>query len=512
MPILSDTIINLQPSLLASGIQAKNPQLYQVINGLINATRQLQIEVNSQIEIITGTGITALTGDVVATGPGSVAATIQPNVVSNAKFRQSVGVSLVGRSANTTGNVADIVAASNNTVLKRVSNALAFAAVDLTADVTGRLPYANIVAATAASRLLVRGSTLFGGDWQEGSLGSGLTLTGTVLNTNGTSTVAGSDTQIQFNSVGSFGADSAFIWNNTSKRLSLGAGGSPGSRIHITSASDDLNSAITVGTWGVANGYLNFPASCYLNVDSGNAGTGEALYIGTNRTGNAGGTTLAKFNDNGRIGFGTITLTDFLNVNGSANFIGNIGIGNVSNTGVGILLNDTVLLGANPIGIQSSILLPSTATGTYAANYLQVRTAAAAFTLTNAYGFQLNSPSIGAGSAITNLYGLKIESQTGATNNFGIHYANNPNSGSIASASAVDISIKSGKSILFTNGSAGNYGFNTATFGTSAQGVLGIADASAPSTSPSGMGQLYVESGALKYRGSSGTVTTLASA
>jgi hypothetical protein len=48
--------------------------------------------------------------------------------------------------------------------------------------------------------------------------------------------------------------------------------------------------------------------------------------------------------------------------------------------------------------------------------------------------------------------------------------------------------------------------------GTSAAKVIGIANGTAPTTSPTGMGQLYVESGALKYRGSSGTVTTIAPA
>ena len=55
-----------------------------------------------------------------------------------------------------------------------------------------------------------------------------------------------------------------------------------------------------------------------------------------------------------------------------------------------------------------------------------------------------------------------------------------------------------------------NVGIGIGTFGTSAVNVLGLANATAPTTSPSGMGQLYVESGALKYRGSSGTVTTIA--
>ncbi len=60
--------------------------------------------------------------------------------------------------------------------------------------------------------------------------------------------------------------------------------------------------------------------------------------------------------------------------------------------------------------------------------------------------------------------------------------------------------------------SAGNVGVGVGTFGTSAAKVLGLANATAPTTSPAGMGQLYVEAGALKYRGSSGTVTTLANA
>jgi hypothetical protein len=59
---------------------------------------------------------------------------------------------------------------------------------------------------------------------------------------------------------------------------------------------------------------------------------------------------------------------------------------------------------------------------------------------------------------------------------------------------------------------AGNVGIGTTSFGTSAATVIGIGNGTAPSSSPAGMGQLYVESGALKYRGSSGTVTTIANA
>lgn len=43
-------------------------------------------------------------------------------------------------------------------------------------------------------------------------------------------------------------------------------------------------------------------------------------------------------------------------------------------------------------------------------------------------------------------------------------------------------------------------------------GVATISNTTAPTDTPSGGGYLFVESGALKYKGSSGTVTTIASA
>ena len=46
----------------------------------------------------------------------------------------------------------------------------------------------------------------------------------------------------------------------------------------------------------------------------------------------------------------------------------------------------------------------------------------------------------------------------------------------------------------------------------SSTGVVSIYNATAPATSPAGLGQLYVLAGALVYRGSGGTVTTIAAA
>ena len=53
---------------------------------------------------------------------------------------------------------------------------------------------------------------------------------------------------------------------------------------------------------------------------------------------------------------------------------------------------------------------------------------------------------------------------------------------------------------------------NTSRVSVDTSGVLLVANGTAPGSNPTGGGYLYVESGALKYRGSSGTVTTIANA
>lgn len=67
---------------------------------------------------------------------GSVGTTqIEDNAVTVAKLAQLVGPSVLGNAANSTANVAGITASSNDTLLRRVSNALSFGA--LTAGMFG---------------------------------------------------------------------------------------------------------------------------------------------------------------------------------------------------------------------------------------------------------------------------------------------------------------------------------------------------------------------------------------
>jgi hypothetical protein len=59
----------------------------------------------------------------------------------------------------------------------------------------------------------------------------------------------------------------------------------------------------------------------------------------------------------------------------------------------------------------------------------------------------------------------------------------------------------------------GNIGFRTKSQFGAGRGVIAIANAAvAPSVNPADAGVLYVEDGALKYRGSNGTVTVIAAA
>ena len=93
----------------------------------------------------TGTANTLSDGDKGDISAASGVLTIDANAVQDADLRQSAGLSVIGRSANTTGNVADITAASDNQVLRRSGTAIGFGAVNLasTNAVTNVLDEAN---------------------------------------------------------------------------------------------------------------------------------------------------------------------------------------------------------------------------------------------------------------------------------------------------------------------------------------------------------------------------------
>jgi hypothetical protein len=113
---------------------------------------------------ISGNESITLSGDVSGTGTTAITATIGANAVSDAKLRQSAGLSVIGRTTNSTGNVADI-AGTDGQVLRVSGTSLAFGSIDLTASVgSSILPVANggTGSSTVPYWTLASGGTLSG--------------------------------------------------------------------------------------------------------------------------------------------------------------------------------------------------------------------------------------------------------------------------------------------------------------------------------------------------------------
>ena len=255
---------------------------------------------------------------------------------------------------------------------------------------------------------------------------------------------------------------------------------------------------------------------------------------------------------------------------------GNVGIGGTASAFVKLQLSGTYPTGSNvtrTVFLDGTI--PSGTTNTATGFHTSLNTQAASFTNANLVHFYATQGTFGAGSTVTTQYGYFADSSlTGATNNYGFYsniasgsnrfnfYANGTATNYFAGKTGIGITsptyefevngiaavvnsfgaftaLQSAGGTGYrwtlandasfrlqytTNGfsavttpihvdSNGNVGFGTTSFGASSQVVLAIANATAvPTGNPTGGGVLYVEAGALKYRGSSGTVTTIANA
>jgi hypothetical protein len=96
-----------------------------------------------------------------ATGPGSVAATISANAVTDAKFRQSAALSIVGNATNATANVADITAGTDGFVLRRNGTALEFALLtNSNISASAAIDFSKLAALTSGYILVGNGSNV----------------------------------------------------------------------------------------------------------------------------------------------------------------------------------------------------------------------------------------------------------------------------------------------------------------------------------------------------------------
>lgn len=103
------------------------------------------------------------------------------NVVADAALRQSGGTSVVGRADTAAGNVADIVANSDDTLLRRVGATLSWGALTIGMFGANLVTYAKIQQVSATSRILGR-RTAAAGDIEECTLSQILDFVGSAAN------------------------------------------------------------------------------------------------------------------------------------------------------------------------------------------------------------------------------------------------------------------------------------------------------------------------------------------
>ena len=369
----------------------------------------------------------------------------------------------------------------------------------------------------------------------------------------------GSDTQIQYNNGGAFGGASGFTWNDSTNTIG-----------HTKSTATTLETFLSLSQTGAGGAYINIAAgaasgrlgmrSTYMDISSSSpvnvTGSTVNLAASTDITFDPGGYAAIKFR-------GGATPEAVFNENADSSYAFRIETANNDQMVYVDPANDAFQIGTTTAGDIADFRSSAIVINNGEAD-MDLRIAGSGLTVglywdagNGRLGYKTNTPQDDfelIGGATT---GFRIRNaSSGATSYFSLVDASSTraavqkysNSGSclididpivtdgISSSSfrffrsvntsgAVSFDVYKGNNTSTRNASiagsgdtflAANNGnvalFGTGSFGSGSQ-VLFIANrTTAPTTNPTGGGILYVESGALKYRGSSGTVTTIATA
>jgi hypothetical protein len=212
--------------------------------------------------------------------------------------------------------------------------------------------------------------------------------------------------------------------------------------------------------------------------------------------------TLKVDSANNRVGIITTTPNDFLEVVGS----GANGI-RVSRSGQPTQYS-TLSAGATGPTLDVSSAIGSLSFGIGGSTAMTLNSTGLGVGVSPSYKLDVQGADNSIIAQFGGVGGRKVHFTTSANGAFANGFFN-----FVSTSSVGAFSFQNASGTLLHIDNSGNVGVGgVSTFGTSAAKVLGLANATAPTTSPAGMGQLYVESGALKFRGSSGTITTIAAA
>jgi hypothetical protein len=156
----------------------------------------------------------------------------------------------------------------------------------------------------------------------------------------------------------------------------------------------------------------------------------------------SGSTVTNAFGFYGNIAAATGRWNIFMNGTANNYMAGSLGIGSTNLTARTLVIGRTVTGNTTGYGILQISTYASDVTASAINNYSIVATAAATYTLTNAYNYFVADASKGAGSTITNQFGYYSANLTQGTNNFGFYS---------------DVASTSGRWNFYAAGTASNY-------------------------------------------------------